>query len=58
MNLTVFVLFSVTANLRDRFTGLEEQEELVVVEVATEFEDWEKYILGCSQAKKHCLLYS
>ena len=58
MNLTLFVLVSVTTNLRDRFTGLEEQEELAVVEVATEFEDWVKYISGCNQAKKHCLLYS
>ena len=31
--------------------------ELAVVEVATEFEDWVKYISGCNQAKKHCLLY-
>ena len=58
MNLTLVVLVSVTTNLRDRFTGLEEPEELAVEEVATEFGDLVKYISGCNQAKKHCLLYA
>ena len=55
--LILFFFASVTTNLRDCFTGLGEQEELAVVKVATEFEDLAKYISGCSQAKKYCLLY-
>ena len=51
MNLILAVLASVTTYLRDCFTGLEKQEKLAVVKVATEFEDWVEYISGCRRLR-------